>query len=90
MSKRVQDEKPTRSEDVRAWLAEEITAQEARYQAIVDEIEGLQGERDGWVEEFLEIIQTKGVNVTGDMRRVVEKEEIAEKPDRADADRVIW
>ena len=90
MSKRVQDEKPARSEEVKAWLEQEIGAQDERYKEIVKEIEALQDKRDGWYAEFLEIIQTKGVNVNGDLRRIVAKEEIPEKPDRPDADRVIW
>lgn len=90
MSKRVQDEKPPQTEEVKAWLKEEIGAQDVRYQAIVEEIDALQDQRDGWYADFLQIIQTKGVNVNGDLRRIVGKEEIPEKPDRPDADRVIW
>lgn len=90
MSKNVQDEKPARSEEATVWLKQETLAQEARYKKIVKEIDGLQDKRDGWIAEFLEIIQTKGVNVSGDLRRVVTKDEIPEKPDRPDADRVIW
>ena len=90
MSKNVQDEKPARAEEVTAWLKQEILAQEARYKEIVREIDALQDKREGWIAEFLEIIQTKGVNVSGDLRRVVTKDEIPEKPDRPDADRVIW
>lgn len=90
MSKCVQDEKPARTEEVKAWLKEEIGEQDVRYKAIVTEIEALQDKRDGWYADFLEIIQSKGVNVSGDLRRVVSREEIPEKPDRPDADRVIW
>lgn len=90
MSKRVQDEKPPQTEEVKAWLKEEIGAQDVRYKAIIDEMEALNEKRDGWYADFLAIIQSKGVNVTGDMRRIVPKEEIPEKPDRPDADRVIW
>ena len=90
MSKRVQDEKPARSDEVKAWLKQEIGAQDERYQEIVKEIEALQGKRDKWYAEFLNIIQTKGVNVNGDLRRIVTKDEVPERPDRPDADRVIW
>ncbi len=88
--KRVQDEKPPRSEEVKAWMDEEIVAQKLRYDGIVEEIEGIQEERNGWIARFLDIIQNKGVNVNGDLRRQVGKEEIPERPDRPDADKVIW
>lgn len=88
--KRVQDEKPERPAEVKAWMDEEIAAQKARYDAIVEEMEGIQEERDGWIANFLKIIQTKGFNVTGDMRRQVSKDEIPTRPDRADADKVVW
>lgn len=88
--KRVQDEKPERSAEVKAWLDEEITAQQVRYDGIVEEIEGIQEERNGWIARFLEIIQNKGFNVNGDLRRQITPEEIPTRPDRPDADKVIW
>jgi len=88
--KRVQDEKPERSPEVKAWLDEEISAQKVRYDGIVEEIEGIQEERNGWIARFLEIIQNKGFNVNGDLRRQITKQEIPTRPDRPDADKVIW
>ena len=88
--KRVQDEKPERSPEVKAWLDEEIEAQNVRYQAISDEMESIQEERNGWIARFLDIIQTKGFNMNGDMRRQITKEEVPERPDRPDADKVVW
>ena len=88
--KRVQDEKPERSAEAKAWLDEEIAAQKVRYDAIVDEMEGIQEKRNGWIARFLEIIQTKGFNMNGDMRRPITKEEVPTRPDRPDADKVIW
>lgn len=88
--KRVQDEKPERSEEVKAWLDEEIDAQQARYDAISEEMEGIQEKRNGWIARFLDIIQNKGFNVNGDLRRQITKEEIPERPDRPDADKVVW
>jgi hypothetical protein len=88
--KRVQDEKPERSKEVKAWLDEEIDAQQARYDAISAEMEGIQVERNGWIARFLEIIQTKGYNTNGDMRRAITKDEVPERPDRPDADKVVW
>jgi len=90
MSKRVQDEKPPMLPEAEAWHQEEIQAQNVRYRGIVEEIDALEPEREKWIEEFLSIIQTKGFNMTGDTRRKIGKQEIAEKPDRPDAMRVIW
>ncbi|NOZ65961.1 MAG: hypothetical protein GXP00_05625 [Alphaproteobacteria bacterium] len=88
--KRVQDEKPERSKEVKAWMDEEIDAQQARYDAISAEMEGIQEKRNGWIARFLEIIQTKGYNTNGDMRRAITKDEVPERPDRPDADKVVW
>lgn len=88
--KHVQDDKPARLAEAQAWLDEEIAEQRRRYEAIVAEQEALVPQREGWYAEFLEIIQSKGFNVTGDMRRVIPREEIPEKPDRDDAMRVVW
>ncbi|WP_138378884.1 hypothetical protein [Luteithermobacter gelatinilyticus] len=88
--KRVQDEKPERSAEVKAWLNKEIAAQKARYDAIVKEMEDLQEERNGWIAEFLKIIQTRGFNMNGDMRRQIPDEELPKRPDRPDADKVVW
>ncbi len=45
MSKNVQDNKPTRGKEAEAWMKDEIAAQEVRYKAIVDEIDGIEDER---------------------------------------------
>lgn len=90
MTKYVQDEKPPMSKEAKAWMDEEIAAQEVRYKTIVDEIDSIEEERAAWIEEFLRLIQTRGFYVTGDTKRVIPKEEIPEKPKRADAMRVIW
>ncbi len=90
MSKHVQDDKPRRTKEAAAWLEEEVAAQLQRYQAIVDEQTALTPEREKWYAEFLHIVSTRGFNVTGDMRRVISKDEIPEKPDRDDAMNVVW
>ena len=90
MSKNVQDQKPPRSAEAEAWLKDEIAAQETRYQAIVDEQTALIPEREQWYADFLNIISTKGFNVTGDMRRVIGEDELPTKPDRDDAMKVVW
>ncbi|MBL8200010.1 MAG: hypothetical protein JNK40_03475 [Chromatiales bacterium] len=80
MAKRVQDVKPARSKETEAWFRENIAEQKQRYAAIVKEQDGLAAQREKWVEEFLQVIQTKGFNVTGDTRRVIKPSEIAKKP----------
>jgi hypothetical protein len=90
MTKHVQDDKPPMIKEAKAWMEQEIEAQEARYKTIVEEIDGIEEQRAEWIEEFLSLIQTRGFHITGDMTRKVAKEEIPEKPDRPDAMRVIW
>jgi len=90
MSKNVQDQKPPIGKEAQAWIKDEIAAQEVRYKAIVDEIDGIEDERAEWIEEFLRLIQTRGFNVTGDQKRKIPDEEMPTKPKRADAMRVIW
>ncbi len=88
--KRVQHHKPARSPEAEAWLKTEIEDQERRYRDIVAEQEALTPEREKWYAGFLDIVQSKGFNVTGDTRRVISPEEVPEKPDRDDAMRVVW
>lgn len=90
MAKHVQDHRPPVTKEARAWLKEEVEDQERRYQAIVKEQEALTSEREKWYAEFLHIVQTRGFNVTGDMRRPISKEEVPEKPDRNNAMQVVW
>ena len=90
MKKRVQDEKPKRSKEASEWLDQEIAEQEVRYGEIVAEMEGIQEERNGWDARVLDIIQNKGFNMNGDTRVQIKKEDIPKRPDRPDADKVIW
>jgi hypothetical protein len=87
---RVQYVKPVRDAEAEAWLQEEISDQQRRYAGIVAEQEGNNAQRESWYAQFLEIIQTRGFYVTGDVRRLVSKEELPPKPDRPDAMRVVW
>jgi hypothetical protein len=80
MAKRVQDVKPARSKEAEAWFMDNIAEQKKRYAAIVKEQDDLAPQREKWVEQFLQIIQTRGFNVTGDTRRVIKPSEIAKKP----------
>ena len=80
MAKRVQDTKPARSKEADGWVRENVVEQKKRYAAIVKEQDELGPQREKWVDQFLQIIQTKGFNVNGDMRRVIKPAEIARKP----------
>jgi len=88
MSKRVQDIKPRRPKAALAWLQENIAEQQQRYKAIVKEMDTLAPARAKWYQEFLHTIQTRGFNVTGDMRRKITKAELPRQPKRKD--RVVF
>lgn len=80
MTKRVQDTKPARKLEAQSWIKENIAEQKKRYAAIVKEQDELAPQREKWVAEFLRIVQTRGFNVSGDMKRVIKPSEIAKKP----------
>jgi hypothetical protein len=80
MAKRVQDARPARSKEVQAWVTENVAEQKKRYAAIVKEQDELAPDREKWVAEFLQIIQTKGFNADGDRRVIIKPEQIAKKP----------
>ena len=80
MGKRVQDTKPAPAAGNRKWVLENVAEQKKRYAAIVKEQDELAPQREKWVAEFLRIVQTRGFNVSGDMKRVIKPSEIAKKP----------
>ncbi len=88
MAKRVQDIKPERDKAELAWIKENVAEQKKRYKAIVKEMDDLAPTRAKWYKKFLDVIQTKGFNVTGDMRRKITKDELPKKPKRKD--RVVF
>ncbi len=75
-------DRPKRNRAVQKWLQEEIKEQQARYKKIVAEMEALAPERDKWVEDFLQHIQTRGFNMHADLRRKVGAHEIPKRPKR--------
>jgi hypothetical protein len=87
---RVQDLKPPRAQAGQEWLDAEIADQRLRYEAIAAETKAATPAREEAYAGFLEIVQRKGFNVTGDVRRVIPADEVPEKPDRPDAMRVVW
>jgi hypothetical protein len=80
MTKRVQDLRPARTKEAVAWLKENVAEQKKRYAAIVKEQDELAPQREKWVAEFLQIIQTYGFSVTGDVRRKIKPHEVPKKP----------
>lgn len=90
MAKRVQHEKPPRDGVAKQWIEDESALQQKRYASIVKEIEALQPQREGWIKEFLRLVRDRGFYATGDMRVKIPQEKIPSRPDREDADRVVW
>lgn len=74
--------KPKRHPTVEAWLQEELLEQQARYEKIVAEMEALAPQREQWIEEFLQRIQTRGFSVHAGTRRKIKPEEIPPRPQR--------
>lgn len=83
MSKKILKSKPQRSEDVEAWLAEEVKEQQARYEQIAHAMNvELAEQREVWIKEFYERITTTGFYWHADNKRIIKKEELFQKPDR--------
>ncbi len=83
MSKKILKQKPSRSEDVEKWIAEEVAEQRDRYAKIAHEMNvAIEPQREQWYREFEGRIQTTGFNVHADMKRVIKPEEIYPRPDR--------
>ena len=77
--------KPTfadRSPKVRAWIRREIREQNERYRKIVAEMDALEPQREQWIQEFFERIQTRGFSVHAGIRRKVRPHEIPPRPRR--------
>lgn len=83
MLKKILNQKPKRESEVEKWLAEEVAEQRERYEQIAYEMNvELADEREKWIREFYERIQTTGFNVHADMKRIIKPEGIFPKPDR--------
>ena len=84
MPKRVQDVAPPRPDENRKWLKREISDQKKRHRAIMKEMNtDLAKTRAKRYKEFIKEIATTGFNVTGDMKRVIKKNELP-KPRKKD------
>ena len=83
MSKKILKSKPQRTEEVEKWLNEEFGEQKERYEKIAQEMNiDLAGQREIWIQEFYQRIQTTGFNVHADMKKIIKPEELFQKPDR--------
>lgn len=83
MSRKILQNKPKRSEEVEKWLREEFGEQRERYEKIAKEMNiDLANQREVWIQEFYQRIQTTGFNVHADMKKIIKPEELFQKPDR--------
>lgn len=79
---RVQDEAPVRTDEEKDWIEKNLADQQQRYTEITDEMERIAPERDAWIDEFLERIQTRGFNYNCDLLRKIPDDEMPKKPKR--------
>ena len=85
MAKRVQDVAPPRPTENVAWLKENVAEQKKRHRSIMKEMnDDIAAPRDKWYKQFLKDVSTTGFNVSGDMKRVIPKNELPKKPKRKD------
>jgi hypothetical protein len=74
--------RPKFSKEEAAWVKQELAEQLERYKKIVQEQEALTPQREKWVKEFLQRIQTTGFHVHAGMRRVIPKNEVRPRDGR--------
>ncbi len=74
--------RPKLTKDEQSWLKVELDEQKKRYDKIVQEQEALTPQREKWVRQFLERIQTRGCHVHSGIRRVIPKSEIRPRDGR--------
>jgi len=83
MSRKILQQKPMRSEEVEKWLAQEVAAQRERYEKIAYEMNvAIADQREKWIREFYQRIQTTGFYWHADNKKIIKPEEIFQKPDR--------
>ncbi len=75
--------RPERSAEVQAWLDREVKEQRQRYEKIAFEMNvELAEQRERWIQEFYERIQTTGFYWHANNKKIIKPEEIFQKPDR--------
>lgn len=83
MSKKILKSKPQREPEVEKWIAQEVIEQQARYKKIAQEMNiDLAEQREVWIQEFYERIQTTGFYWHADNKKIIKPDEIFQKPDR--------
>ncbi|MDQ3087713.1 MAG: hypothetical protein M3Q78_03850 [Acidobacteriota bacterium] len=83
MSKKILKNKPQREPEVEKWIAQEVIEQQARYKKIAQEMNiDLAEQREVWIQEFYERIQTTGFYWHADNKKIIKPDEIFQKPDR--------
>jgi len=69
-----------RSPEVTAWIDEETSEQEARFAAILKQMDDLEPEREKWYQEFYDRLTTIGFNQDGDLKVKIAPEDLPVKP----------
>jgi len=83
MSKKILKNKPQREPEVEKWIAQEVIEQQARYKKIAQEMNiDLAEQREVWIQEFYERIQTTGFYWHADNKKIIKPDEVFQKPDR--------
>lgn len=83
MSKKILNQKPKREPEVEVWLAEEVAEQRERHEKIAYEMNvAIADQREKWIQEFYQRIQTTGFYWHADNKRIIKPKEIFPKPDR--------
>lgn len=83
MSKKILKQRAERSDEVQAWIEQEVKEQIERYTQIAKEMNiDLTETREQWYREFEERIQTTGFYWHADNKKIIKPEEIYPKPDR--------
>ncbi|HVN41754.1 MAG TPA: hypothetical protein VMT50_03145 [Steroidobacteraceae bacterium] len=75
--------KHKRTREVETWLKKEVAEQKRRHRKIEHEMNvTLAPQRDRWVDEFLERLQTRGYHTHFNLMRKIKPEEIPKRPKR--------
>lgn len=82
------NDKSKRGATISSWMKEEGREQKERYKKIVAEMDAIEPERERWIAEFQERIQTRGFSVHAGIRRQIKPEELYPRPKRKL--KVVW
>lgn len=82
MADKVQDKAPPANAEQQAWIDSCAEEQRARHLQIVADMDALAEQRDRWIDEFVDRIQTLGFNYNCDEKRLIPEDEAPQRPDR--------